>query len=75
MYIFQNDSVFPPKYELIGWKKTCIIILLIGTIIQKNQDSGSARNNGLKVEKGEYIAFLDPDYWFEPDALEELYTI
>ncbi len=41
---------------------------------QKNQGAGSARNNGLKIANGEYIAFLDPDDWFEPEALESLYT-
>ncbi len=41
---------------------------------QKNQGCGVARNNGLKLARGEYIAFLDPDDWFEPNALETLYT-
>lgn len=45
----------------------------IKIINQKNQGSGCARNNGLKAAAGEYIAFLDPDDWFEPDALETLY--
>ena len=40
---------------------------------QKNQGAGCARNNGLKIAKGEFVAFLDPDDWFEPDALEKLY--
>lgn len=45
----------------------------IKIIDQKNQGCGAARNNGLKAATGEYIAFLDPDDWFEPEALEELY--
>lgn len=40
---------------------------------QINQSAGVARNNGLKVAKGEYVAFLDPDDWLEPNALETLY--
>ncbi len=45
----------------------------IRIIDQKNQGAGAARNNGLKIAKGEYIAFLDPDDWFETDAMESLY--
>ena len=46
----------------------------IKIITQQNQGPGAARNNGLKAAKGEYIAFLDPDDWFEPEALEALYA-
>lgn len=43
-------------------------------IDQKNQGIGATRNNGLKAASGEYVAFLDPDDWFKPDALEALYN-
>lgn len=46
----------------------------IRIIDQNNQGCGQARNNGLKVAQGEFIAFLDPDDWIEPNALELLYT-
>ena len=46
----------------------------IKIIDQKNQGAGCARNNGLKAARGEYLAFLDPDDWFEHNALESLYN-
>lgn len=46
------------------------------TVIDKeNGGAGSARNKGIEIAKGEYLAFPDVDDWFEPNMYEELYAL
>lgn len=42
-------------------------------ISQTNQGQGVARNNGIDLANGEYIIFVDPDDFIEPNALEIIY--
>jgi len=44
----------------------------ISIIYQENQGVSVARNNGVKIAKYDYIAFLDADDWWEPTYLEEM---
>lgn len=44
-------------------------------ICQKNQYAGMARNNGMKIAKGEWITFIDSDDFIEIDGLEKLYIM
>lgn len=39
---------------------------------QPNQGVSAARNRGLEMMTGEFLAFLDSDDWFEPDAIEKM---
>lgn len=39
-----------------------------------NQGQGVARNEALKIATGEYIGFVDPDDWIEPNMYEEMYN-
>lgn len=52
-------ALTPP---LGGWGATC----------QSNQGVSVTRNNGVKLAKYDYIAFLDADDWWAPTYLEEM---
>lgn len=39
-----------------------------------NQGQGVARNEAIKIATGEYIGFVDPDDWIEPNMYEEMYN-
>ena len=46
----------------------------IRILTETNAGPGLARNNGFKRARGEYVAFLDADDFYEPDMLESLYN-
>lgn len=45
----------------------------IRIVTETNAGPALARNNGIKRARGEYLAFLDADDFFEPTLLEKLY--
>jgi glycosyltransferase involved in cell wall biosynthesis len=47
----------------------------IQVIFQENMGVSMARNNGAKVAKNEYLAFLDADDWWEYSFLEKMKSL
>ena len=47
----------------------------IRIIDQDNQGAGIARNNGISVATGDYLAFIDSDDYFALDALEKMLEV
>ena len=44
-------------------------------VTETNAGPALARNNGMRRARGEYIAFLDADDFYETEFLEQLYTL
>lgn len=70
-FIFIDDGSTDNSLNIIKEyaKKDSRFVLLS----QANQGPGVARNKGIKIARGEYLTCLDPDDWFELDAMDKLY--
>lgn len=60
-----SDNTYLLAYECAVSDDRIILIQ------QQNAGAGSARNAGIKVATGEYIMFVDPDDWIDPDMVKD----
>src|ERR1035437_6016704 len=68
--IIVNDGSTDNSLEVIS---SCQLSTVNYQLInQENKGVSTARNNGVKLAKYDYIAFLDADDWWEPTYLEEM---
>jgi len=65
------DGATDGSYEIA--KDFCKTDSRFSVYWQENAGSGPARNAGLERCKGEFVMFVDPDDWIEPELLEKLY--
>jgi len=68
-----NDCSMDNSYNILKEyaKKDSRFIIID---LPENKGQGYARNEGLKIAKGEYISFVDYDDWVTKDYLEVLYN-
>lgn len=65
-------SILNTSEKQIDWVKTGTKNVKIRLINQENCGVSVARNNGVRLAKFDYIAFLDADDWWDPSFLEEM---
>ena len=65
LIVVNNGSTDNSRKVLAKYEK------LLYIIDQPNLGQSGARNSGLSLSRGEYIAFLDADDYWEPNKLEE----
>jgi len=70
--IIINDGSSDNSYDII--KEYALKDARIVVINQVNKGLSGARNKGLEIAKGEYIAFIDSDDTVDLNMLEKLYT-
>ncbi|MBS6559180.1 MAG: glycosyltransferase family 2 protein [Clostridiales bacterium] len=70
-----NDASTDNSLELLTEMKEEYGKKLVVIDLPENIRQGGARNKGLEVAQGEYIAFIDSDDWIEKNMLEDFYLL
>jgi glycosyltransferase involved in cell wall biosynthesis len=70
--IVVNDASTDNSLEILNDYKTRYPDLFVVIDGKVNKHQGGARNEGIKVSKGEWIGFIDADDWIAPEYYEKL---
>lgn len=65
LYDDKGNLIDAKKLEFVGYGEKCTETLFL----DKNQGPGNARNEGLKLAKGKWVLFCDPDDCYETNEL------
>ncbi|NCA78854.1 MAG: glycosyltransferase [Sphingobacteriia bacterium] len=68
----QDNSIDMAKQHIANHKQ---VNQFVFTETPVNSGPGIARNVGMELAKGDYVAFCDADDWVEPTMLEQLYKV
>lgn len=71
--ILVDDASTDNTWELICEYEKTYPETIVGIHLTENMRQGGARNAGLRVANGLYIAFVDSDDWIEPDMYRRMY--
>jgi glycosyltransferase involved in cell wall biosynthesis len=72
MIISDDGSSDGTREQIKNWQKEVLFKLVY--VFQKNLGPGVARNNGVKVSRGELIVFIDSDCEADKDWLKNIYS-
>lgn len=73
--ILINDCSTDGSLEILKEYKEKYSDKIILINLKENKKPGGARNEGMKIAKGEYVGFVDSDDYVEIEMYEELYKI
>lgn len=68
-----NDGSTDDSYDILEEYKVKDSRIVV--VHKENKGTGAARNDGLRLAKGECIGFVDPDDWIKPEMYERLYGL
>ncbi len=68
-----DDGSTDESYDILEEYKSKDDRIIV--IHKENKGTGAARNDGLRLAKGECIGFVDPDDWVKPNMFERLYGL